>query len=105
MLKAMIEKIVELAAPRTFEWDGAVYSDKELKFVQDKKCRPMTIEVTGLDSISKLVRNEVVHVGQRLFIRVKSYREVEVFTTLDSDEELNEVYDLFMERLMEDEEE
>lgn len=87
MLKAMIEKIVELAAPKTFEWDGAVYSDKELKFVQDKKCRPKTIEVTGLDSISKLVRNEVVHVGQRLFIRVKSYREVEVFTTLDNDEE------------------
>lgn len=87
MLKAMIEKIVELAAPKTFEWDGTVYSDKELKFVQDKKCRPKTIEVTGLDSISKLVRNEVVHVGQRLFVQVKSYREVEVFTTLDSDEE------------------
>ena len=29
----------------------------------------------------------------------------ELLSTLDSDEELNEVYDLFMERLMEDEEE
>ena len=29
----------------------------------------------------------------------------EMLSTLDSDEELNEVYDLFMERLLEDEEE
>lgn len=29
----------------------------------------------------------------------------ELLSTLDSDEELNEVYDLFMERLMEDEDE
>ena len=29
----------------------------------------------------------------------------ELLSTLDSDEELNEVYDLFMERLMEDDEE
>ena len=29
----------------------------------------------------------------------------ELLSTLDSDEELNEVYDLFMERLLEDEEE
>lgn len=72
MLKAMIEKIVELAAPKTFEVDGTVYASRELAYVQDKKCRPGCIEVTGLDSICKLVRNEVVHVGMRIFIQVKS---------------------------------
>lgn len=92
MLKAMIEKIVELAAPKTFEVDGTVYASRELAYVQDKKCRPGCIEVTGLDSICKLVRNEVVHVGLRIFIQVKNYREVTVFTTLDNDEERFSLY-------------
>ena len=43
--------------------------------------------MTGLDSICKLVRNEAGHIGRQIFVRVSDYKEVSVFTTLDSDEE------------------
>lgn len=87
MLKAFAEKIVELAAPKTFEVDGSVYSSKELVFVQDKKPMPKSISVTGLDSICKLVQNEADHVGLQIFVQVKDHKNVSVFTSLDSEED------------------
>lgn len=92
MLKAMVEKIVDLAIPKTYEVDGSVYASKDLVFIQDKKTRPCCIDVTGLDSVCKLVREERDHVGLHTFVQVKSYREVVVFTTLDSDEERFDLY-------------
>lgn len=87
MLKAMIEKITELATPKTYEIDGSVYASKGLEFVQEKRRAPDKIRVTGLDSICKLVRNEADHVGRQIFIRVCDHKEVTVFTTLDMLEE------------------
>ena len=87
MLKDAIEKIERMAAPTTVEVDGSVYSDRELVFVQDKKPMPKCIELTGLDSVCKMVRNEADHVGLQIFIQVKDYRNVSVFTSLDSDED------------------
>ena len=87
MLKEAIEKIERMAAPTTFEVDGSVYSNQELVFVQDKKPMPKCIELTGLDSVCKMVRNEADHVGLQIFIQVKDYRNVSVFTSLDSDED------------------
>lgn len=87
MLKAMIEKIADMATPFIHEVDGSVYSSKEMIFVQDKKPMPRCIELTGLDSVCKMVRNEAEHVGLQIFIQVKDYRNVSVFTSLDSDED------------------
>ena len=87
MLKDMINRIVDLAAPTTVEVDGSVYSNQELVFIQDKKPMPKCIDLTGLDSICKMVRNEYDHVGLQIFIQVKDYKSVTVFTSLDSDEE------------------
>lgn len=87
MLKAFVEKIAEMANPRTYEVDGSVYASKELVFVQDKKPIPASIDVTGLDSICKLVQNEADHVGLQIFVQVKDHKTVSVFTSLDGDED------------------
>lgn len=92
MLKAMIDRICELATPKTFEIEGSVYSTHELHYVEFMKRRPKPIEVTGLDSVCKLVRNESDHIGRKLFIQVKNFKEVAVFTTLDGDEERFRLY-------------
>lgn len=87
MLKAMIEKIVELANPKIYEVEGSVFASKELVHVMDKKPMPNCIELTGLDSVCKMVRNEAEHVGQQIFIQVKDHKNVSVFTSLDADED------------------
>lgn len=87
MLKSFVEKLTELATPKTYETETSVYASKDLAFIENKKRRPRCIDVTGLDSICKLVRNEAGHIGRQIFIRVSDYKEVSVFTTLDSDEE------------------
>lgn len=92
MLKAMIDRIIELATPKTFEIEGRVYATHDLELIETMKCRPKSIEVTGLDSICKLVRNESAHIGKQIFIQVKNYKEVSVFTTLDTDEERFRLY-------------
>ncbi len=92
MLKEMINRIVELAAPTTVEVDGSVFASKELVHVMDKKPMPRCIDLTGLDSICKMVRNEADHVGLQIFIQVKDYKSVSVFTKLDMDEERMYLY-------------
>ena len=92
MFRDMINRIVELAAPTTVEVDGAVYSNQNLLFVRDKKPMPRCIDLTGLDSICKMVRNEADHVGQQIFIQVKDYKSVNVFTALDIDEDRMYLY-------------
>lgn len=87
MLKEAIKEIERMAAPTTVEVDGSVYSNQQLVHIQDKKPMPKCIELTGLDSVCKMVRNEAEHVGLQIFIQVKDYRNVSVFTSLDSDED------------------
>lgn len=87
MLRDFVNKLVELAAPTTVEVDGSVYSNQELVHIQDKKPMPRCIDLTGLDSICKMVRNEADHVGLQIFIQVRDYKSVTVFTSLDSDED------------------
>ena len=87
MLKEFVNRLVELAAPTIHEVDGSVYSDRQLVHIQDKKPMPRCIDLTGLDSICKMVRNEAEHVGLQIFIQVKDYKSVSVFTELDADED------------------
>ena len=87
MLKEFVNRLVELAAPTIHEVEGSVYSNQELVHIQDKKPMPKCIDLTGLDSICKMVRNEAEHVGLQIFIQVKDYKSVSVFTELDEDED------------------
>lgn len=92
MLKAMINRIVELAAPTTYEIGGYTYSSDNLKLVKPVKWAPEGIDVTGLDSVCKLVRNEAGLVGRKIFVRVAAYNRVEVFTTYDDQYERSYLY-------------
>lgn len=87
MLRDFVNKLMELAPPTTVEVDGSVYSNQQLMHIQDKKPMPRCIDLTGLDSICKMVRNEADHVGLQIFIQVKDYKSVSVFTSLDADED------------------
>lgn len=87
MLRDFVNKLMELAAPTIHEVDGSVYSNQQLVHIQDKKPMPRCIDLTGLDSICKMVRNEAEHVGLQIFIQVKDYKSVSVFTSLDADED------------------
>ena len=81
MLKAFVEKIAEMAAPKTYEVNGKTFASKGLSLVEAPATSPREIEVNGLDSVCKLVRHEAERIGMRLFVQIKSYREVEVFST------------------------
>lgn len=87
MLREMIQKIEEMAKPTFHEVDGQVFANQEMVLVADKKPMPRCIELTGLDSICKMVRNEAEHVGLQIFVQVKDYKSVSVFTELDEDED------------------
>ena len=87
MLKEFVNRLMELAAPTIYEVEGSVYSNQQLVHIQDKKPMPRCIDLTGLDSICKMVRNEAEHVGLQIFIQVKDYKSVSVFTELDEDED------------------
>lgn len=87
MLKEAIQEIEKMSAPTFHEVDGSVYSNQQMVLIQDRKPMPKCIDLTGLDSVCKMVRNEAEHVGLQIFIQVKDYRSVSVFTSLDADED------------------
>lgn len=92
MLKAMIEKIESMAAPKVYEVNGESYSSKPLHRILPHKDEPTEIRMSSLDSICKMVVNEAADLfaGDQILIQVKDYRNVRVFTTLDG--ELDRAY-------------
>lgn len=85
MLKAMIQEITKMAAPTIFKIGEENYSSEKLIRIDPKKNIPDSITVNGLDSVCKLVRNEAAAIGRKLFIQIKDYRNVKVFSTYDSE--------------------
>ena len=92
MLKAFIEKIEKMAGPKTFQIDGRSYSSEQLKRIDPPKYKPEVINVTGLDSICKLVQHEAKAVGRKIFIRIAAYNRVSVFSTYDEQYERDYLY-------------
>lgn len=92
MLRSMINRIVELAAPTTYEIDGHTYSNEHLNRIDPPKYMPKSIDVNGLDSVCKLVRNEVKAVGRKIFIQIQAYNTVRVFSTYDEQYERSYLY-------------
>ena len=57
MLKEAIEKIVELAGPKTItDQYGQVWSDRQMKVVERVRQRPDKLVVSRLDFFYRLVR-------------------------------------------------
>ncbi len=93
MLKEALAYLVSLKDNETYEIHGDTYSDRELHRIAPYIPRPATIEVNGLDSIVKLVKNELdVLDSQPLFIRVEGPRRVSVFSALDDDMKRDSLY-------------
>lgn len=92
MLRDFVEKLVDLAAPTTYEIDGRTYSSEALRRIDPPKYKPEPISVTGLDSICKLVKNEAKAVGRKIFIRIAAYNQVSVFSTYDDQYERAYLY-------------
>lgn len=96
MLKEFAQYLVALKENKTYEIYGDTYSDNELHRVAPHVPRPERIHVTGLDSIVKLVRNELdMFDALPLFIRVDEARRVSVFTTYDDEMERDDLYTAF----------
>lgn len=92
MLKNFINRIVELAAPTTYEINGHTYASEDLSRIDPPKYSPKSIDVTGLDSVCKLVRNEAKAVGRKIFIQIQAYNRVCVFSTYDDQYERSCLY-------------
>ena len=94
MIKEALQYLVSLKENKTYEINGDVYSEKELVRIPPYVARPARISVTGLDSIVKLVRNELdMFENLPVFIRVDGARSVSVFTTYDGDMARDDLYE------------
>ncbi len=94
MLKEAIQYLVSLKDNKTYTINGDTYSDHELVRIPPYVAHPSPISVIGLDSIVKLVRNELdMFDNLPLFIRVDGARKVSVFSTYDGDMCRDSLYD------------
>lgn len=94
MLKTAIQYLVSLKDNKTYTINGDTYSDHELHRIPPHVAHPSRISVTGLDSIVKLVRNELdMFDNLPLFIRVDGARKVSVFSTYDDEMDRDNLYE------------
>lgn len=94
MLKDAIQYLVSLKDNKTYTINGDTYSDRELHRIPRHVPHPSRISVTGLDSIVKLVRNELdMFDNLPLFIRVDGARKVTVFSTYDDEMDRDNLYE------------
>ncbi len=92
IIREALEFLVGLKPNNTYQINGDTYSDRDLVRIPPHVYRPAEIRVGSLDGIVKLVENEKPKFG-RLFIRVVSPTEVEVYTELDEYMGRNTLYE------------
>ena len=85
MLAKMIEKIVTLKQPQIFTINGETYADTSLVRIEPHVDSPLALEVNGLDSICKLIREEKEKVASTIMVQVKDFNLVEVITAYRND--------------------
>ena len=85
MLKEFAQYLVSLKDNKIYDIHGEKYSDSALHRIAPYVPHPEKLNVTGLDSIVKLVRTEMKKVTLPVFIRVDGPTAVTVLTALDSD--------------------
>ena len=94
MLKDAIQYLVSLKDNKTYTINGDTYSDRELHRIPRYVPHPFSLGVSGLDSIVKLVRNELdMFDNLPLFIRVDGARKVTVFSTYDDEMDRDNLYE------------
>ena len=98
MLKAAIEKIVELASPSVIQVNGKTFSNERFTEVKEQLYYPECLILNSLDGIVKMIQKEAKEkrlsdinvptddntVEQRLYVRVSEYNRVDVFTSYDT---------------------
>lgn len=92
MLAKMIDKLVSLKETKTFQINGQTYTDGSLTRIPPHVDRPSSIDVTGLDSICKLIRTELAKLDTIVMVQAVSYRTVDVMTTYQADFSRNILY-------------
>ena len=92
MLAKMIDKIVALKQTQTFDVGGEHYTDGNLTRIPPHVDRPRSINMSGLDSICKLIRTEREKIGATIMVQVSSYKQVDVMTTYLPDYSRNLLY-------------
>lgn len=85
MLAKFIEKLLEIAVPRTYNVDGKTYSNETLFEVKPDKEKPSTFTVYSLGSIVELVKAELGNHRAPLFISVIDATNVSVYSTYNDD--------------------
>lgn len=87
MLQKAIEKIASMAANQTYEINGKTYSDNSLYLIEEPYDKPNTLELSGLDSVCDLIRQEAadfINSGSGMVIvNVDRYDHVTVSTGYD----------------------
>ena len=93
MLKAAIEKIVELAKPAVIQVEGKTFSNIDFSEVKPERPTPARIEFNTLEGIVKMVLKEALtKFPGTLFVRITEYNTVDVFTAYDSEMKRDWIY-------------
>ena len=88
MIKEALQYLVSLKANQTYKIDELTYSDHELHRIDPPRYYKKNIEFGSLDAIVKMIRNEMEDYeasegGLPVFIHIRDFDEVEVFTRPD----------------------
>ena len=85
-LKDALQYIVDLGKTKTFDVNGKTYTDGYLSLVEEPRYYLGTVEFGSLDAIIKMVKTELGILSDEdhpVFIHVKGYKQVDVFTGPD----------------------
>lgn len=94
MIKAAIEKIVELAHPSVIKVGEKTFSTGEFEEVRPLKFYPNYLPLSGLDSVVKMVREEAVkaYPDMKIYVQVSGHNTVSVFTDYDEEKRRADLY-------------
>ncbi len=82
-LREAIDRIAELAAPSTVEWDGRMFTSKAMEEITVEEDGPSRLNVNTLEALAVMIRTEgIKQKGLPLYIRVVDEHDVLVYTSL-----------------------
>ena len=82
MLKAAIEKILEIATPVIYQANGeefVITKDGEIRQIRTELDTPDTLDLSSLDSLVKMVKSEASNAEEPLYITVPTHLKVICF--------------------------
>lgn len=79
--REVIEKIEQMAAPKTYEINGETYTSAQLSRIDPVYDEPARLRVNSLESIVSLISEECEKIGQTIFVSVDNHETVSAFTT------------------------